>query len=188
MIASALFYFLVILTMLSALLVVCSRNVVTSTFFMIITFLGSAGLFVFLNAYFLAILQVLVYAGAIMVLFLFVVMLIDVDKAPSKESNFFQTTVGAAIGSLLVGAAYHIFIAYPSIPSHTVLTPGMALADSNTYCSIKEMSLLLLTKYMLPVQVIGCLLFIAMIGVVVISKPFISAEKKSISKQPGETA
>ena len=99
-----LFYFFAVLAIVCALLVVFSRNAVNAAMFLIVTFLSMAALFVLLGAYFLAVLQVLVYAGAVVVLFLFIVMLLDV-KGGKRHSFRPVTAVASGLAlALMVGA------------------------------------------------------------------------------------
>ncbi|WP_425499884.1 NADH-quinone oxidoreductase subunit J family protein [Cerasicoccus maritimus] len=143
--------------------------------FMILSFVGMACLFLLLEAYFLAALQVLVYAGAVMVLFLFIVMLLDADKARSVRPDRL-TIVAATVGGLMLisGLAYVTFgpSAAPSteLPAITEM-PQNATAENIPFTTAsRSFGYGLFTKYMLPFQVTGFLLLIAMIGVIVLSK------------------
>jgi NADH-quinone oxidoreductase subunit J len=157
-----LFYLFSAITVASALLVMLNRNAVNSAMFLIVSFIGMAALFVLLGAYFLAVLQVLVYAGAVVVLFLFIVMLLDVKD--EKRRSFRPVTAVASVLALLlmVGAVYMIF-------SPRNLNSGEAPAVA-TGSSLKAYGEQLFTTYLLPMQVTGFLLLIAMIGVIVLSK------------------
>ena len=159
---------------LSALGMILNPNAVNSAMCMIVTLVATAGLFVLLEAYFLAILQVLVYAGAVMVLFLFIIMLLDVDKENEtsiKRSplSFFATLLSFL---LLIILAFNTFMG-ASLP----LVELSPLAESYNHTKgivfssdAKSFGYLLFTKYMLPFQIIGFLLLVAMVGVIVISK------------------
>lgn len=157
-----LFYLFSAITVASALLVMLNPNAVNAAMFLIVSFLGMAALFVLLGAYFLAVLQVLVYAGAVVVLFLFIVMLLDVKG--EKRRSFQPVTAVASILALLlmVGAVYMIF-------SPRNLSSGEAPVVA-TGSSLKAYGEQLFTTYLLPMQVTGFLLLIAMIGVIVLSK------------------
>jgi len=171
----ALFYVFAALTVVPALLMVVARNPVNGAIFMIVTFVGMAALLVLLEAFFLAILQVLVYAGAIMVLFLFIIMLLDMDemeKLRPKTLTALASGVGLAI--LLVGMALLLrsdglagqtFASLPAAPDFPSAEEPMELA-----LRTKAYGFGLFTKYMLPFQLTGLLLLIAMIGVIVLSK------------------
>lgn len=179
-----LFYLFSALTILAAFLVVVNRNAVNAAMFMIVTFVGMAGLFVMLNAYFLAILQVLVYAGAVMVLFIFIIMLLDVDGASSKVRPDTLTIAASGIGFLLIASAMCALFLQGGIgPSHfSTNVPVLPLLDSpNTNplaysTAARSFGYGLFSKYMLPFQMTGFLLLIAIIGVIVLSKKYKSAE------------
>ncbi|MBE2215604.1 MAG: NADH-quinone oxidoreductase subunit J [Opitutaceae bacterium] len=162
--SDAFFYIFATLTLASAILVVANRNAVNSAVFMIVSFLGMASLFVLLEAYFLAVIQVLVYAGAVIVLFLFIIMLLDVkggDRQKFRPVTAIATLAAAALLFTGVGVLYQA-------PSLAVAPP----ADPGVGASLKDFGALLFTRYLLPMQVTGFLLLIAMIGVIVLSKRF----------------
>ncbi len=170
-----LFYVFAAITLISALLMVVSPNAVNCAMCMIVSFVSTAVLFVLLEAYFLAILQVLVYAGAVMVLFLFIIMLLDVDKETSQLLKDKMTLGASVIGfALLVILICAAFSGGQHLPE-TALLPvaenpiGDGLGIPFT-TSVKSFGYSLFTKYMLPFQVAGFLLLAAMIGVIVVSK------------------
>lgn len=159
--------------LLSALVMVLNKNAVNSAMCMIVTLVSTAGLFILLEAYFLAILQVLVYAGAVMVLFLFIIMLLDVDKENDYEylKHKFSLVAQLLGFSLLFFLVFNSFseLHLPATELVQISNVGEAetIAFSNT---AKSFGQILFTKYMLPFQIIGFLLLVAMIGVIVISK------------------
>ena len=159
--------------LLSALVMVLNKNAVNSAMCMIVTLVSTAGLFILLEAYFLAILQVLVYAGAVMVLFLFIIMLLDVDKENDYEylKHKFSLVAQLLGFSLLFFLVFNSFseLYLPATELVQISNVGEAetIAFSNT---AKSFGQILFTKYMLPFQIIGFLLLVAMIGVIVISK------------------
>lgn len=168
-----LFYLFSALTLLGALLLVVNRNAVNGAMFMIISLIGMAALFLMLEAYFLFILQILVYAGAVMVLFLFIVMLIDVDKAVAKPDAV--TIVASIIGlALLVLGIVTLFAGDHATATALPTVQELPQTASAEYIpfgtSVRGYGYGLFTKYMLPFQVTGFLLLIAMIGVIVVSK------------------
>ncbi|MEM7791504.1 MAG: NADH-quinone oxidoreductase subunit J [Verrucomicrobiota bacterium] len=181
--------------MIAALMMVLNPNAVSGAMCMIVSFVGTAALFVLLEAYVLAILQVLVYAGAVMVLFLFIIMLLDVDKGEGlsflkEKTNLIAGGFGFLILSLLVISAFatgdHLpdvdLVAVDKIPSGTEV--GLPFTTS-----AKSFGYSLFTKYMLPFQVTGFLLLAAMIGVIVVSKKSeeeIEAETPQASKGAAE--
>ena len=157
-----LFYFFAVLAVVCSLLVVFSRNAVNAAMFLIVTFLSMAALFVLLGAYFLAVLQVLVYAGAVVVLFLFIVMLLDV-KGGKRHSFGVVTAVASGLALALMVGATVLFFSPKNLPSSE--TPAVAAGSS-----LKAYGEQLFTTYLLPMQVTGFLLLVAMIGVIVLSK------------------
>lgn len=158
------FYILAGLTLISGLLVVAnpfSRNPVTSAIFLVTTILSLAGLFVLLNAFFLAAVQVLVYAGAVIVLFLFVIMLLDLEA--EERRSFSRTlivlsvvTVGALVGLL---AKVMLSVKDGPFPDHPTL--------KGETIPLGEM---LFTQYLLPFEIVSVLLLVAMVGVILLSK------------------
>jgi NADH-quinone oxidoreductase subunit J len=159
---NAFFYFCAIFTLAAAVLVVTNRNAVNAAMFLIVTFLGIASLFVLLESYFLAVIQVLVYAGAVVVLFLFIIMLLDVKGGERAIIKPLTWAAGAiAIGLLLLGVGW--VVVSTGLPEPASASPGVG-------SSLKSFGYLLFTAYLLPMQVTGFLLLVAMIGVIVLSK------------------
>jgi len=158
-----LFYIFAFLTLVFGFLVVLnpfSRNPVTSAMFLVLTIISLAGLFVLLNAFFLAAVQVLVYAGAVMVLFLFVIMLLDLK---AEERRKIKAT-GLVLGLLSVGTILGIFLrSLIQSPLGAQRTPG---PDGGTI----PLGKLLFTQYLLPFEIVSLLLLVAMVGVVLLSK------------------
>ena len=169
----SLFYMFASLMLLSALAMVLNKNAVNSAMCMIVALVSTAGLFVLLEAYFLAILQVLVYAGAVMVLFLFIIMLLDVDKEENYEYlkhkfSFVARLLGFALLFFLIFNSFsEVHLPSPDLVQITNEGKAGTIAFSNT---AKSFGQILFTKYMFPFQVIGFLLLVAMVGVIVISK------------------
>ncbi len=183
-----LFYLFSVLTILGALLLVVNRNAVNGAMFMIISLIGMAALFLLLEAYFLFILQILVYAGAVMVLFLFIVMLIDVEKGPKTRPDgltIAASIVGLALLLLGIIAVFTTDSATSALPEVTKLPEAASAAGIPFGTSVRGYGYGLFTKYMLPFQVTGFLLLIAMIGVIVVSKKITAsgdAEKEGPKK------
>ena len=161
------------------LLMVFSRHPVSAALFMIVSLVGVAALFVLLEAFFLAILQVLVYAGAVMVLFLFIIMLLDVGPQGGKASRV--KILSAIVGLILVGSLFCLMLQIGQGTEADGSTQSFdwpelsedATANGNNLTfspSAKSFGFGLLTKYMLPLQVSGFLLLAAMVGVIILSK------------------
>jgi NADH-quinone oxidoreductase subunit J len=161
-ITDILFYVFAALTLLCGVLVVAnplSRSPVTSAMFLVLTIISMSGLFVLLHAFFLGIVQIIVYAGAVMVLFVFVIMLLDLKEEERRRIKSF----GLVAGLLSVGAIVTIFV---KAITGAGLPATAAGADGDTHA----LGMLLYTKYTLPFEVISVLLLVAMIGVITLSK------------------
>jgi NADH-quinone oxidoreductase subunit J len=161
------FYILAGLTLLCGLMVVAnpfSRNPVTSAMFLVLTIVCMAGLFVLLNAFFLAAVQVLVYAGAVMVLFLFVIMLLDIKEEERRKIK----VAGIAMSVLAVGALGAILVC--ALWSSNV---GVDLQPAFIKGETRSLGVALFgprTQWLLPFEIISVLLLVAMIGVILLSK------------------
>jgi NADH-quinone oxidoreductase subunit J len=159
----ALFYILAFLTLVFGFLVIAnpfSRNPVTSAMFLVLTIVSLAGLFVLLHAFFLAAVQVLVYAGAVMVLFLFVIMLLDLKAEERRRIK----ALGVVGGLVSAGAILAIFL------SSLLHSPLRAAESPSIQGSTVQLGRLLFTDYLLPFEIVSVLLLVAMVGVVLLSK------------------
>jgi NADH-quinone oxidoreductase subunit J len=164
--ADTLFLIFAVLTVASALLVVVNKNAVNAAMFLLVSLVGMAGLFVLLDAALLAFVLLLVYAGAVVALFLFIIMLLD--TSPGSFKSFNKLTVAASIlGAALLG------VGICSLFQRAVLPLAPATVPVPT---LQAYAAQLFTTYLLPVQVVGFLLLIAMLGVIVLSKKFDQAE------------
>ena len=181
------FYFLAIITVASALAVVAARNPVHSVLFLITAFFSAAGLFVLLGAEFLAMLLVVVYVGAVAVLFLFVVMMLDIDFAKLKAGFARYLPVGGLVGGVL--AIEMVLVA------SAVATQGAAgknaLPDANAggVSNIEAIGKVLYTDYAYFFEAAGFILLVAMIGAIVLtlrSRP--GVRRQNISAQNARTA
>ena len=160
-----LFNVFAIFTIVSAIGVVVNKNAVNAAMCLLLSLVGVAGLFIGLEAYLLAFLLLLVYAGAIVALFLFIVMLLDVrGEARPRISGIPLAARILAIGLVALGLVS--FVARGEIKSPDLSTVPAVGA------SLKLYAYQLFTTYLLPVQVLGFLLLIAMLGVIVLSKKF----------------
>lgn len=160
---TTLFYLFAALTLLFGFLCVAnplSRNPVTSAMFLVLTMICISGLFVLLQAFFLAAVQILVYAGAVMVLFIFVIMLLDLKEAEHSHVRKVALWTGLAsvtgLGVILVLAIMGSGI--------TALPAQRAIGDT------KLLGQLLFSKYLLPFEVVSVLLLVAMVGVILLSR------------------
>jgi NADH-quinone oxidoreductase subunit J len=164
MASDILFYILAALTLIFGALVVAnpfSRNPVTSAMFLVLTIISMAGLFVLLHAFFLAAVQVVVYAGAVMVLFLFVIMLLDLKEDERRKVK----KLGLVAGLVSVGAIVAIFVC-----SLLATNPGKELTSPSAVGDTAALGKLLFTNYLLPFEIVSILLLVAMVGVILLSK------------------
>lgn len=162
----AFFYLFAILAVVSATMVISVRNPVHAVLFLILTFFNAAGLFVLLGAEFLAMLLVIVYVGAVAVLFLFVTMMLDVDFAELKAGFIKNAPVGLLVGGLVLAELVLLF-AGRNIDVGLGKSLGAAIPENigNT----RALGQLLYTKYAYIFQASGLVLLVAMIGAIVLT-------------------
>jgi NADH-quinone oxidoreductase subunit J len=159
------FYIFAALTLGCGVLVVAnpfSRNPVTSAMFLVLTIIAMAGLFVLLHAFFLAAVQVVVYAGAVIVLFLFVIMLLDVKEEQRRHPGTAMTVL-AVVAVLALGGVFAKALLHSPLPAPV---PGTPVLQGD----VRSLGELLFTRYLLPFEVIAVLLLVAMVGVLLLSK------------------
>lgn len=157
--ADALFYIFAALAFLCGALVILNRNPVNSAMFLVLTMICLASIFLLLHAFFLAAVQVIVYAGAVLVLFVFVIMLLDLKEEQRRKIKAF----GAVVGVISVAAIGFIF--WQSL-AHSPLPAPVALSEGST----RDLGLRLFTDYTLPFEILSLLLLVAMVGVILLSK------------------
>ena len=164
---SILFNIFAVLAVLSALLVVVnplSRSPVTSAMFLVTTMISISGLFVLLNAYFLAAVQILVYAGAVMVLFLFVIMLLDVQETARWKLRIVSLVMGfAAVGALFGVYKSSVEATYEDVEAVDEVVVGSTEALARGLFSKDN-------GFILPFEIVSILLLVAMIGAILLSK------------------
>lgn len=157
------FYFLSFLAIMSAIMVVLSKNPVYSVLYLIITFFCIAGHYTLMNAQFLAIVHIIVYAGAIMVLFLYVIMLLNLNKEsePHKSNilKFAATICAGLIMLVLIGSLKG---------TENMLQQQPAAADIGL---VKTLGKVMFTEFLLPFEITSVLLLAAMVGAVMLGKP-----------------
>lgn len=167
------------MALLPALGMVVSRNPVNSAMYLILSLLGVAGFFVSLETYFLAALQILVYAGAVVVLFLFIIMLLDVEQSKRKALPMISIVASLLGGAVLIYGVW-------SISTGNGALPEVQASAEYAGSSVSSFGYSLFGKYMLPFQIAGYLLLIAMIGVIWLSKkPSGEGYEKSIVDEKG---
>ena len=167
MILQAIFFYIFAgMCIASAIMVVTARNPVHSVLFLILAFVNAAGLFVLLGAEFLAMILIVVYVGAVAVLFLFVVMMLDVDFAELRHGFLNYLPVGFLVGAILLAELVFVVIGTVIKPGVAkVITAPIAGAISNT----QALGLVLYTRYVYFFEAAGMILLVAMIGAIVMT-------------------
>jgi NADH-quinone oxidoreductase subunit J len=162
------FYLFAGVCIASAIMVIASRNPVHSVLFLILAFVNAAGLFVLLGAEFLAMILIVVYVGAVAVLFLFVVMMLDVDFAELRHGFLNYLPVGALVGAGLLVELLFVVGAWairPGVPKAITAPIPAAGEISNT----EALGLVLYTRYVYFFEAAGVILLVAMIGAIVMT-------------------
>ncbi len=163
-----LFFALAVLALLSALGMLLSRNAVYAALLLIVNFIVVAIFYLMLEAPFIAIAQVTVYAGAIMVLFIFVIMLLGAERAGQTRARWWWQPTALVLGIVLVAEAVYLVL-------RELRTPAAAAELPPAFGSPLEIGQVLFSQYMLPFEATSILLLIAMIGAIVMTRN----EKKS---------
>ncbi|HSH39414.1 MAG TPA: NADH-quinone oxidoreductase subunit J [Chthoniobacterales bacterium] len=161
---SLLFWTFAALMLVFGAAVVLNRNPVASALSLVLSFLGLAALFMSLDAYFIGIIQVLVYAGAVMVLFLFIIMLLDLRAEERRKMNYVAVAGGSAVALALF---VQICMVVGQLRRADDRPPTLAPAAAD---DVRQVGLLLFGNYNLPFQIIAVLVLVATIGVIVLSK------------------
>lgn len=154
------------LSLAGAISVISFRHPIYSALALIVTFFAQAGLFVLLGAHFVAAAQVIVYAGAIMVLFLFVIMLLNLGRRPPGSAEGRGKWKGIAVILGILFAAEGIYIAVNALNDNTAVASAEPAESVTTY----DIGTLLFSKYLLPFEVTSLILLAALIGVIVLVK------------------
>lgn len=165
---------------LSAMFVIVARNPVHSVLWLILTFFSAAGLLVLIGAEFLAMLLVVVYVGAVAVLFLFVVMMLDVDFVELKRSTLEYWPIALVVGAILLAELVLVSVSGAALPT------GEMNASPNAPTNAEAIGFVMYTDYMLLFQLAGIVLLVAMVGAIVLTlrhKPHI--KRQDIAKQTG---
>ncbi|MEI9805447.1 MAG: NADH-quinone oxidoreductase subunit J [Pseudolabrys sp.] len=166
MIAAFFFYLFAGLCIASAFMVIAGRNPVHSVLYLILAFVNASGLFVMMGAEFLAMILIVVYVGAVAVLFLFVVMMLDVDFAELKRGALQYLPIGLLIGGIFLAELLLVVGAWvigPGVPQ--AITAPISTTMSNT----EAIGLVLYTQYVYFFQAAGMILLVAMIGAIVLT-------------------
>lgn len=171
LIQTTVFYFFSGILVLSALAMITVRNPVHAALFLVLAFFTSGALWLLLEAEFLGIVLILVYVGAVMVLFLFVVMMLDINIAKMRAGYAKYLPVGLLVGAVM--AAEMIIILSRSTFEH--VQPNPKAAD---YSNTQELGKLLYTEYVYPFEIAGVILLVAIIAAITLTM-----RKRAVSKQ-----
>src|SRR5215468_9919800 len=163
MVAAIAFYALAAVAIVSAFLVIAARNPVHSVLFLILTFFSSAGLFVLMGAEFLAMLLIVVYVGAVAVLFLFVVMMLDVDFVELKQGFLNYAPLGFIVGIALLAEFGVVGVASTAARGAPI---ALAPSGQSQITNAEQIGRVLYSEYWLVFQLAGLVLLIAMIGAI----------------------
>jgi NADH-quinone oxidoreductase subunit J len=188
MILSALFFYLFAgVCIASAFMVIAAKNPVHSVLFLILAFVNASGLFILLGAEFLAMILVIVYVGAVLVLFLFVVMMLDVDFAELRQGFLQYLPIGAVVGIILVIELVSVLFVWAIGPDvqHAITAPIPPIARM---LNTEALGHLLYTRYVYFFQAAGLVLLVAMIGAIVLTlrhRP--SVKRQNVARQVART-
>jgi NADH-quinone oxidoreductase subunit J len=179
------FYLFAIVAVASGVMVVTARNPVHSVLFLILAFFNAAGLFVLMGAEFLAMILVIVYVGAVAVLFLFVVMMLDIDFAQLRVGASRYLPIGLLVGIILLAELVLVFGSWAIAPNVATLaaaptSPGTAITNT------RALGDLLYTRYIFAFQAAGMILLVAMIGAIVLTlRQRVDTRRQSLTEQLG---
>jgi len=166
--AAAFFYLFASITVASGFMVIASRNPVASVLFLILAFVNAAGLFVLMGAEFLAMILVVVYVGAVAVLFLFVVMMLDVDFAELRQGFQQYLPIGALIGAIFL-IELLLVVGSWTIDPGLVQAPLGTVASGENLTNAQALGRVIYTDYAYFFQIAGLILLVAMIGAIVLT-------------------
>jgi NADH-quinone oxidoreductase subunit J len=182
------FYLFATVAVASGFMVIASRNPVHSVLYLILTFFTAAGLFVLMGAEFLAMIMLIVYIGAVAVLFLFVVMMLDINFVELREGFLQYLPIGGLIGVILLLELVFIVGSW-SFGGDTTLIAANAVPVVGDIDNTQAIGRVLYTDYIYPFQAAGIILLVAMIGAIVLThrtRP--NVKKQNITKQVHRTA
>jgi NADH-quinone oxidoreductase subunit J len=186
MILPALFFYLFAAVCVAcAVMVIASRNPVHSVLFLILAFVNASGLFVLMGAEFLAMLLIVVYVGAVAVLFLFVIMMLDVDFTQLREGFIQYLPFGLVIGGIFVAELLFVALGWVINPA---VSKSIASAIPSNISNTEALGLVLYTKYIHYFQMAGMVLLVAMIGAIVLTlRHKVSVKRQDINVQNART-
>jgi NADH-quinone oxidoreductase subunit J len=164
--AAVFFYLFAFVCVGSAFMVIASRNPVHSVLYLILAFVNAAGLFVLMGAEFLAMILIVVYVGAVAVLFLFVVMMLDVDFAELRQGFLQYLPVGVLVGVIVLAELLLVVTAWVISPA---VVAQMGVPVDQTVTNTQALGLVLYTRYVYFFQGAGLVLLVAMVGAIVLT-------------------
>ncbi len=183
MITTLFFYLFSAVLVGSAALVISARNPVHSVLFLILAFFNAAGLFVMLGAEFIAMILVIVYVGAVAVLFLFVVMMLDINFAELRKGMLKHAPVGALVGLVLLAEFVWMYMGWSSADTASSVV-AQPIPDAAAVTNTHALGMVLYTHYVYLFQLSGLILLVAMIGAITLTlrqRP--DVRRQSVSKQ-----
>jgi NADH-quinone oxidoreductase subunit J len=181
------FYLFSFITVAAAFMVIAARNPVHSVLFLILAFINAAGLFVLLGAEFLALILIVVYVGAVAVLFLFVVMMLDVDFAALRQGFLQYLPVGALVGIILL-VELVLVLGGALISPETAAGAAAPMPPPDEIGNIAALGRLLYTRYIFFFQMAGLVLLVAMIGAIVLTlRHKVGVKRQDIARQVART-
>ncbi|MEQ8331730.1 NADH-quinone oxidoreductase subunit J [Nisaea sp.] len=185
MIQALIFYVFAAITIASGVMVVSSRNPVHSVLFLILAFFNAAGLFVLIGAEFIAMILVVVYVGAVAVLFLFVVMMLDINFVELRQGFMKYLPIGLLIGVVIFAELFFVVTGWVIAPDMITAAPA---PDPSAVTNTHALGALIYTRYVYLFQSAGLILLIAMIGAIVLTlrkRP--GVKRQRISEQLSRT-
>lgn len=187
MITAIAFYMFATITLLSAVMVIIARNPVHSVLFLILAFFNASGLFVLLGAEFIAMILVIVYVGAVAVLFLFVVMMLNISFADLRKDMVQYLPIGLLTGGILLFELISISVAwfFADSAARNIASPT---PDSTEITNTEALGAILYTDYIFAFQTAGLILLVAMIGAIVLThRRRAGVRKQSVADQYART-
>jgi len=179
------FYLFAGIAIAAGVMVIAARNPVHSVLYLILAFFNGAGLFVLMGAEFLAMILVVVYVGAVAVLFLFVVMMLDIDLVEIRQGFLQYLPIGGLIGIILLVELLLVFAAWIAVPE-TVAVASVPMPPPDQIPNTRALGEVLYTKYAYLFQASGLILLIAMIGAIVLTlRQREGVRRQSIAAQIG---
>jgi NADH-quinone oxidoreductase subunit J len=188
MIEAIFFYVFSAVLTLSAMMVISARNPVHAVLFLILAFFNAAGLFVMLGAEFIAMILVIVYVGAVAVLFLFVVMMLDINFAGLRKGMMKHIPVGGFVGAVLLAELVWLYKSWAMEPAAMARAASPA-PDAGVVTNTHALGQVLYTQYVYPFQLAGLILLVAMIGAITLTLRHRSGTRRQdVSKQVARKA